>query len=389
MNRLRRLRRDERGVSLLYVTTGFLSFFAATALAVDVGMLMTARSQAQNAADGGALAGAIALALDDFDDRTAAGPAVSAAVSVAQRNGVIGEDVSVGPADVTFPAAPNGQFNRVRVEVFRTEERANPLTTFITAVFGMDVAGVAAGATAHAVPANAMTCVRPFTIPDKWEENEDPEWTPDSTFNRYTNKGDLVLNADVYYPPQDESGNEVEEYRGYDASADRGTPLVLRAGTGNNIQPTFYYSWKMSGEIGGDFYRENIAQCNQAVFDYGSEMIQEPGNMVGPTTDGIDDLLAQDPNAYWDEGSRSVKNSDHARSPRIFPIPLYDPDLFDQGKVNGRNATLIMRNWIGFFVEERNGNEVIGRITPILGTINPDAGPAPAGIFPLAVQLVE
>jgi hypothetical protein len=118
-------------------------------------------------------------------------------------------------------------------------------------------------------------------------------------------------------------------------------------------------------------------------------MIQEPGNMVGPTTDGIDDLIAQDPNAYWDEGSRSVKNSDHARSPRIFPIPLYDPDLFDQGKVNGRNATLIMRNWIGFFVEERNGNEVIGRITPILGTINPDAGPAPAGIFPLAVQLVE
>jgi Flp pilus assembly protein TadG len=385
MNRLRRLRCDERGVSLLYVTTGFLSFFAATALAVDVGMLMTARSQAQNAADAGALSGAIALALDDFDDRTANGPAVSAAVSVAHENIVIGEDVSVVPADVTFPAAPNGQFNRVRVLVYRNEARANPLSTFISAVFGMNVANIAAGATAHAAPANAMTCVRPFTIPDKWEENQDPSWTMESEFRRYTNKGGLVPNPDKYYLPDDE-----DNYEGYDATEDKGTRLVLRAGGGNNISPTFYYSWKMDDAIGGDFYRENIAECNQAVFEYESVMTQEPGNMVGPTVQGIEDLILQDPNAYWeDEPGCNCVRTDQARSPRVFPIPLYDPDLYDQGKVNGRNATLIMRNWIGFFVEELNGNQVVGRITPILGTINPDAGPAPAGVFPLAVQLVE
>ena len=385
MNRLRHLRRDERGISLLYVTTGFLSFFAATALAVDVGMLVTARSQAQNAADAGALAGAIALALDDFDDRTAAGPAVSAALSVAQENGVIGESVSIQPGDVTFPAAPNGQFNRVRATVYRNEARGNPLSTFISAVFGMNVADMAATATAHAAPANAMTCVRPFTIPDKWEEHQDAEWTIDSVFRRYTNKGALVPNPDVYYPPEDE-----ENYEGYDAVEDKGTKLILRAGGGNNIQPTFYYSWKMSDDIGGDFYRENIAGCNHAVFAYESVMTQEPGNMVGPTVQGIQELMAKDPNAFWEDkpGCNCVR-TDHARSPRIFPIPLYDPDLYDQGKINGRNATLIMRNWIGFFVEELDGNEVVGRITPILGTINPDAGPAPAGLFPLAVQLVE
>jgi hypothetical protein len=146
----------------------------------------------------------------------------------------------------------------------------------------------------------------------------------------------------------------------------------------------------MDDAIGGDFYRENIAECNQAVFDYESVMTQEPGNMVGPTVSGIEDLILQDPNAYWEDapGCNCVR-TDQGRSPRVFPIPLYDPDLYDQGKINGRNATLIMRNWIGFFVEELNGNEVVGRITPILGTINPDAGPAPAGVFPLAVQLVE
>jgi Flp pilus assembly protein TadG len=37
---------------------GFMAFFAASTLAIDVGMFMTARSQAQNAADAGALAGA-------------------------------------------------------------------------------------------------------------------------------------------------------------------------------------------------------------------------------------------------------------------------------------------------------------------------------------------
>ena len=83
---LRRLRDDERGISLLYVTFGFMAFFAATTLAIDVGMLTTARSQAQNAADAGALAGAIALALDDWDDRGPDGPAVQAAISAASEN---------------------------------------------------------------------------------------------------------------------------------------------------------------------------------------------------------------------------------------------------------------------------------------------------------------
>ena len=381
MKTLKRLGRDERGISILYITTGFMAFFAATILAVDVGMLTTARSQAQNAADAGALAGAIALAVDDYNDRTATGPAVQGAVSAALLNTVIGANVAVEPTDVTFPAAPAGEAH-VKVAVFRTEGRDNPLTTFIAAVFGKSFASVEADATARTARANAMTCVRPFTIPDKWDENQDPEWTPESEFQRYDNHGDLVEDADEYIPPG-QAG-----YAGYNPNEDKGTVLVLRAGTGTNIQPTFYYSWKMPGEIGADFYEENISHCNQAVFNPGSEMIQEPGNMVGPTVQGVEDLMAQDPTAHWDDVHERVV-SPLGRSPRIFPIPLYDPDLYDQGKVNGRNATLIMRNWIGFFVEELNGNEVKGRIVPILGTIDEDAGPAPDGIFPMAIQLIE
>ena len=57
MNPLRRLRDDERGMMFVFVGLGFLAFLAATMLAVDVGMLMTARAQAQNSADAGALGG--------------------------------------------------------------------------------------------------------------------------------------------------------------------------------------------------------------------------------------------------------------------------------------------------------------------------------------------
>jgi hypothetical protein len=164
--------------------------------------------------------------------------------------------------------------------------------------------------------------------------------------------------------------------------------FILRAGTGNNIEPSFYYSWKMPGDTGGDFYRDNIAGCNTATIPMNSPMVQEPGNMVGPTTQGIDDLMALDPTAYWDTTARQVV-SPLGKSPRVFPIPLYDPDVYQEGKQNGRTATLVSRNWVGFFLEGRKGNEVYGRIAPITGVIDNDAGPAPEGVFPRAIRLVK
>ena len=77
---LTRLHRDEKGMSLVFVGVGFMAFLAATTLAIDVGMFATARSQAQNSADAGALAGAIALYYNDYNDRSAGGPAKQNAI---------------------------------------------------------------------------------------------------------------------------------------------------------------------------------------------------------------------------------------------------------------------------------------------------------------------
>src|SRR5918994_5506322 len=111
MFRLRHLRDDERGMSLVFVAVGFMAFLSATTLAIDVGMFMTARSQAQTAADAGAMAGAVALVRNSYTDRSTTGPAVKSAISTAKANDVIHGTPTVTPDDVTFPLSPTGQDN--------------------------------------------------------------------------------------------------------------------------------------------------------------------------------------------------------------------------------------------------------------------------------------
>ena len=125
LKRLRNLCFDERGMSFAFVGIGLMTFMAATALAVDVGMFMTARTQAQTSADSAALAGVTALVYNSWTDRTAGGPAVQSAMSAAAQNAVMGGAVSVQPTDVTFPNDPSGQPNRVKVDVYRTAGRSN------------------------------------------------------------------------------------------------------------------------------------------------------------------------------------------------------------------------------------------------------------------------
>jgi len=380
---LTRLHDDERGMSLVFVGVGFMAFLAATTLAIDVGMFATARSQAQNSADAGALAGAVALYFDDYDDRSTTGPAKQNGMVAARANQVIGGQVSVQPGDVTFPVGPTGLNNRVKVRVFRNDERGNPVGTLMGRFFGVVDVDIMAEATAEASPANAMTCVKPFTIPDKWIERQTPPWDPSDTFETHDRHGTPLPNPDVYYPATDKATDT-----GYSAERDKGTELMIRAGTGNDIMPSFYFSYAIGGISGGSEYRWNIANCNTTMMGWGELLLMEPGNMVGPTIDGIDDLIAQDPGAYWDT-YRNKPVSTKTPSPRVVAIPLYDPNYYETGKLNGRTADLKVANYLGFFITGRSGNNVYGRITPISGLMKGNGGPAPAGAFPMAIRLVE
>ena len=392
-SRFRQRLDDESGMSYVFMGMGLMAFLSASMLAIDVGMLMTSRNQAQNSADAGALAGAVALGFDNFTDRSPSGPAVTHAINAAKSNDVMAADVDVDPEDVEFLNDDNGQPTRVKVTVYRTSGRDNPLSTLIAAIFGMPNAGVGATATAEVSPADAMTCVKPFTIPDKWKEvGADAPFDPTtSEYEAYTKGGHPeplpVGEADVYIPFKT-NGVKNAGYTGYNMENDRGTRLLIRAGNGNEITPSFYFSLALDGNTGGSTYEWNIANCNQSIMEWDDPLVQEPGAMMGPTVSGIEALIAKDPFARWDEGQKRVTGSRYTgQSPRVFPIPLYDPEYYSAGKRNGRDADLKVANWIGFFAEEVDGNNIWGRITPISGIRT--GSDVPEGLFPITIRLVK
>ena len=98
--------RSDRGAVLVHVAVCLLALTAFSALAVDFGVLWVARAQAQNSADAGAHAGAVALAFDGFADRGDTGAAKQAANAVALANQVWLESPAIKlSADITFRRA--------------------------------------------------------------------------------------------------------------------------------------------------------------------------------------------------------------------------------------------------------------------------------------------
>jgi Flp pilus assembly protein TadG len=369
--------KDERGMMLIMAGLGLVAFMSATMLALDVGMFMTARSQAQNAADAGALAGAVALYYNDWNDRTPAGPAVQNAITAATNaaNHVMSGNVSVQPDDVTFPTV-----ERVQVKVHRTGARNNPLLPFIAPMFGINTVDLGAVATAEAALANAMTCVKPFTIPDKWDERQSPPWDPTDTFDVVDNKGKPLATPDVYIP-RTQNG-----YTGY-SSLDIGTRVVIKSANGNNIYPSIYFPYSMGGVTGAAEYEWNIENCNTLMMEFDDLLLAEPGNMVGPTQQGVQDLIAKDPGAFWDSVNDRVVST-MSPSPRVAPIPVFDPQFYDTGKQNGRNADFKVANYIGIFIDRMRGNDVEAIIVPVSGVLKGNGGPA-TNAFARAIVLVQ
>lgn len=377
-----RIHRDERGMGLLFVGVGLMAFLVATTLAVDVGMLMTARNQTQNAADAGALAGAVALAFNDFNDRSPTGPAVQNALSAATdtSNNIMGSPGSVSTADVTFPTDPGGQANRIGVVVHRTSERGNPLSMLVGAYFGVSTADVVASATGEAGKANAETCVKPWAIPDKWQERQTPPFDVNDTFSAFPTNPSVF--PDIYRGPSNGSPT------GYTQEANVGLQITLTPIVSNVIKAGMFIPLQASGDSGASDYQDNISGCDGAMLHFGDNLAVEPSATPTDTSAGAQALIDQDPTAYWNSATSRVVSTMNP-SPRVVVIPLYDPYYFDQGKKVGIYTQIRIANFMGFFIESLNGTNVVGRIVPVTGLIDPAAAAAPAGSFPRAIRLVE
>ncbi|HKY21895.1 MAG TPA: pilus assembly protein TadG-related protein [Vicinamibacterales bacterium] len=381
--------RDERGMVLILVGASFLALMSAAMLAIDVGMFMVARTESQKSADSGALAGAVALVFDNYDDRTPTGPAVQNAIAAATstQNAVVNAQVSVIPADVTFPAT-----DRISVRVQRSTARGNPLLTLLAPMIGINSVDIGAVATAKVSPADAATCLKPWAIPDKWDERHTPQWDPSDTLEMFyengPNKGKPLPNPDRYthYEP---NPNAYTGFRSSRQGPDYGTQMVLKPGSPSGaINPSQFFPIRLPGGTGASYYESNISGCWPGEAEVGDSITVEPGSMTGPTTSGVQDLIDRDPNAFWDTAKREVV-SQIRPSPRIIVIPVFDPYVYESARQTGATDIKIA-NFVGFFLEGLQGNTVTGRMVPMTGLIsNNGGGPAPTGAFLQAIQLVE
>jgi Flp pilus assembly protein TadG len=175
-------RKSEQGVVIMLVAVVMLFVVGAmAALSIDVVTLYTARSEAQLAADGAALAAVRVLANSGATSDTTGATMANAwslaqtvAIQVAKQNEVGGRNLTA--AEVTLPPAPGGPNTNptVTVRVQRTD-----LPTFFARIWGTNFITVAASATAEAYnpsgadaldldppPRVAPTCVKPWLLPN-------------------------------------------------------------------------------------------------------------------------------------------------------------------------------------------------------------------------------
>jgi len=350
---------SERGAILMHVAIASVVLIAFSMFVVDYGVMWVSRSQAQNAADAGALAGAVALGFDDSTNRANDGPVKQSAQQFALLNGVFGESPDVDiDTDVIFYADDPSKFPAecddgtcIRVDVYRNQARANPLPMMFGQLVGLTTQGVRATAIARAAAANASRCMKPWAVADKWEEHNPLPVVPWNANSEFYGGGP---NPDVYRPP-----SESDPGTGFTLAADLGREFILKTGNPHGtINPGWFQALDLTGG-GGASYRSNIGGCADVLWKIGDDVPKENGNMVGPTKQGVGDLIAQDPNADWDPISKKVILSDFDSSPRIVAVPVFDLALYMATGGPG-NGTVRIVNILGFFVDRMDGNDVVG-----------------------------
>lgn len=378
---------DERGIALIVAAGSMIALTSAVALAVDVGMLTVARTQAQTAADGAAMAGA-AMLVSNPDH---SGPARHRAIEYAGRNAIQGDATVVREEDVAVDLGAR----TVGVQVLRTEERGNPLGTFFARIFGVTSVDITAWAKAKASNAGGVNCLLPLAIPDRWLEAGGPG-NPAGEFNPELGDEYVPWMDTSTDPPTFNDGTAT----GYNED-DIGDQIVLTTNKpGDNYVESWYYGWRPPGQQGAEDFEENIQGCVDPTISYhiGQTVNTESGNQVGKTRTGFENLIDQDPDAVWNEqeGMNCVTDSaygttpnapQHCRSsPRIRPIPMFDPR---DGPDNGTKPFDFM-NFSGVFVEGMQGKDVMARWVGYQGLkpAGPEEGTT-TGSLSKVVQLIE
>jgi Flp pilus assembly protein TadG len=356
--------RSDRGAILVHVAISLLALITFSAFTIDYGVLYVARGQAQNAADAGALAGAIARIYDDTSNppsSTSSGAVYENVVGAVAANRIWG--VSTPGNAVTMDwNCPSGSTDCVHVDVYRDgTNNSTPLSTFFLQLAGVNTQGVRAHAIAEVRGANASGCMRPWFLIDRFTDNDSNE---------------VYNNGDTYTGP------------GYRVPQDIGTQVTFH----ENTSPSGYGQVDVGS--GTSAIRDAIRYCAEGTYAIGQVVDTKPGNSAGQKH-GIDDVLAWDPDATFNQSTGRVENTcapncgcdgGHCAyggriSPRVIIVPVCSPleqDCRDGGPNNGQ-ITII--NFLSFFLDSYEDHGKIEIYATLMGTggeVVAGGSPAPA-----------
>jgi len=348
---------SRRGSVMVYTALLLTVLVGMVALTLDVGRMTIARQRAQMVCDSAALAGAWYLTGEQSSVRvntgsglptTGDGQAALTAKYAALANNEASPAWATSTADgslpgvtVTFPPYPSqsgyvtsdaGTQVPVRLgEAIRAQATVNVPMMFAR-VFGITQARVAASATAivgltpnNPTPVTVTGSALPFAVADTaiWNQAVNPP----------------IVNIQM--------GDQVALKV---TSANDPAGFI---GSGNFLAVAF------SGDRGGNAYRDRIANASPpATFVLNQEILlmTEPGNMSGPTSQGLTTRLSNDVYPYpsadgtaWSSwlASYDPYTGNRTSTKRIGIVPIIqDPG----GDLHGRSSVTLV-GFAGFFIE--------------------------------------
>jgi Putative Flp pilus-assembly TadE/G-like len=416
----------QRGAITIQVAFALMALIVFSSIVVDNGVMYVARRQAQTAADAGALAGAQTL----MNTPTNLTLATQAATYFAGQNAIWGQQTA--PSDIVVSPlpfnCPDGVPACIRVDVMRGlpdrsgTPHGNTMPTYFMSLVGMDTQGVRATATAQVGAGNALSCIKPWMVADKWVDNSPPSATNPAGWDQ-TDTFDTGI--DTYSKP------------GFSAATDIGLQLMLK-GEGRDFSAGWSLEIDLNGGNGGNVYSDEISTCPDYVPTIGLYAAGTPCNgptdvnyekgclnvktgvKQGPTVQGVADLIAADPGATWDSSTNSVTGgctsagtcsnvnlTGESISPRIIPIALFDPQSYVDLGCNGGNPCMArVTNLLGFFLEGMcsdvyatpppwcgTGGDpnktVVGRLMPYPGSSKSGSGSAGPETFVKTIRLIR
>jgi Flp pilus assembly protein TadG len=349
------------------VTVAIVALFAFAVLGIDAAVVMTTKTQLQNAADAAALAGASGLA------EGSQSVARARAISFASYNSAVKTTLApvvIASGDVTFPKS-----DEIKVVTHRTSATGDPLRTYFLKILGKtNTQDVTATATVQVGDICESGGLKPWAIPDRFTD---------------TNGNGSFDVGEVYSPTS----------TGYKAPGDIGEQLTLKVGdpqltsAPGQFYPVDYPPLQTGGggcsssspETGASVYRTWIESWCPYAVGPGDVLQTENGNMVGPTKQGCETVIAKDPSAYWDSSTKCVKGSSFGKSPRICLVPIYDPT---EPPGPGRSSVTVTK--LGaFFLESVSANgQVTGRFLQTT-TTGSECDASPSAGFLKAYALVK